>query len=87
MLISKVEGDANSPSGQSPLCILDTAEKLLEKFIEIKLSTAVEKRVDYRRRSSAFVINYVVKLAKISFLTTKRISTRIIIINDKLPQL
>lgn len=42
-LISKGKGDPAQPSAYRPLCMLDTAGKLLERLIKIRLSAAVDR--------------------------------------------
>lgn len=42
VLIRKKEGDLDDPSTYRPLCMLDTAGKVLEKLIRARLHTAIE---------------------------------------------
>ena len=59
MLIDKGKGDPNSASGNRPLCMLDTAGKVLEKLIRPRLQAAVtaggdlsDKQFGFRRGKS-----------------------------------
>ena len=46
VLISKSKGDQKFPGAYRPLCMLNTAGKLLEKLLKPRLAAAVQKAVD-----------------------------------------
>ena len=54
VLISKGKGDRNSPSAYRPLCMLNTAGKLLEKMLKARLLTAVQAAGDLADRQYGF---------------------------------
>lgn len=69
VLISKGKGDPSTPSAYRPLCMLDTAGKLLEKLLKSRLETAISnagslsnKQHGFRRgRSTIGAVEQVVK--------------------------
>lgn len=54
VLISKGKVDPDSPSAYRPLCMLDTAGKLLERMLKPRLSAAVERAGDLSERQHGF---------------------------------
>ncbi|KAH8375738.1 hypothetical protein KR093_008377, partial [Drosophila rubida] len=54
MLIDKGKGDPATPSAYRPLCMLDTAGKLLERLLKPRLSTAIEKAGGLSNRQHGF---------------------------------
>ncbi|KAH8380864.1 hypothetical protein KR093_006014, partial [Drosophila rubida] len=54
MLIDKGEGDPATPSAYRPLCMLDTAGKLLERLLKPRLSTAIERAGGLSNRQHGF---------------------------------
>lgn len=54
VLISKGKGDPNSPSAYRPLCLLDTAGKLLEKLLKPRLDRAVQYSAGLSDRQYGF---------------------------------
>lgn len=72
VLLSKNKGQPDSPSAYRPLCMLDTAGKLLEKLLQPRLLAAIERRGDlspkqygFRKgRSTLGAIGEVVRAAK-----------------------
>lgn len=54
VLISKGKGDPNSPSGNRPLCMLDTTGKLLEKLIKPRLNDAIDRAGGLSPRQHGF---------------------------------
>ena len=54
VLISKGKGDPESPSAYRPLCMLDTAGKVLEKLIKGRLTDAVRVAGDLSPRQYGF---------------------------------
>ena len=74
VLISKGKGDANSPASYRPLCMLDTAGKVLEKLIKPRLLQAIkdsgdlsDRQYGFRKgRSTVDAINTLVASARIT---------------------
>ena len=54
VLISKGKGPADSPSAYRPLCMLDTAGKLLEKLLKPRLQAAIAAAGDLAPRQYGF---------------------------------
>lgn len=54
VLISKGKGDTRSPSAYRPLCMLDTAGKLLEKLIKPRLDEAINASGGLSNRQHGF---------------------------------
>lgn len=54
VLISKGKGDATSPSAYRPLCMLDTAGKLMEKLIKPRLQEAIHASGGLSNRQHGF---------------------------------
>lgn len=54
VLVSKGKGDPDSPSAYRPLCMLDTAGKLLERLIKHRLKEAVHAAGDLSPRQYGF---------------------------------
>lgn len=54
VLIGKGKGDPNTASGNRPLCMLDTAGKVLEKLIRPRLQAAVENSGGLSNRQFGF---------------------------------
>lgn len=54
VLISKGKGDAESPSSYRPLCMLDTAGKLLERLIKPRLNEAIQASGGLSNRQHGF---------------------------------
>lgn len=57
VLIDKGKGDKTSPSAYRPLCMLDTAGKLLERLIRQRLQEAIRESGDLSRRQYGFRSN------------------------------
>ena len=72
MLIGKGKGPADAPSSYRPLCMLNTAGKLLEKLVRPRLQAAIRAAGDLSEREYGFrtgrstidAIKEVVKAAK-----------------------
>ena len=72
MLIGKGKGPADAPSSYRPLCMLDTAGKLLEKLVRPHLQAALKAAGDLSERQYGFrtgrstvdALQEVVKVAK-----------------------
>ena len=54
VLISKGKGPADAPSSYRPLCMLDTAGKLLEKLVRPRLQAAIRAAGDLSERQYGF---------------------------------
>lgn len=54
VLISKKKGNPNSPSGYRPLCMLDTAGKLLERLLKPRILAAIQAAGDYSDKQYGF---------------------------------
>lgn len=54
VLVNKGKGDPNSPSAYRPLCMLDTAGKLLERLLKPRLAAAVRRAGDLSERQHGF---------------------------------
>ncbi|KAK9693271.1 Reverse transcriptase (RNA-dependent DNA polymerase) [Popillia japonica] len=54
VLIKKKTGEPDDPSSYRPLCMLDTAGKILEKLLKARLRTAVETAGDLSPRQYGF---------------------------------
>lgn len=54
VLISKGKGDPETPSAYRPLCMLDTAGKLLERLIKPRISTAINNAGGLSERQHGF---------------------------------
>lgn len=54
MLTSNGKGNRDSPSAYRPLCMLDTAGKLLEKLLKPRIATAVERAGGLSERQHGF---------------------------------
>lgn len=54
VLISKGKGDAEAPSSYRPLCMLDTAGKVLEGLIKTRLKTAIKSAGDLSPKQYGF---------------------------------
>lgn len=54
VLISKGKGDPNSPSSYRPLCMLDTAGKLLERLMKPRIETAINTAGGLSQRQHGF---------------------------------
>lgn len=54
VLISKGKGEVNAPSSYRPLCMLDTAGKVLEKLIQPRLLSAIREAGDLSKRQHGF---------------------------------
>lgn len=54
VLINKGKGDPNSPSSYRPLCMLDTAGKLLEKLLKARLQSVIQVAGDLSSRQYGF---------------------------------
>lgn len=54
VLISKGKGDPNSPSSYRPLCMLDTAGKLLERLLKPRLEEAIRSAGGLSKRQYGF---------------------------------
>lgn len=54
VLISKGKGDPNSPSSYRPLCMLDTAGKLLERLMKPRIETAINAAGGLSQRQHGF---------------------------------
>lgn len=54
VLIPKGKGDPNSPSSFRPLCMLDTAGKMMESLLKIRLTSAIESEGGLSPRQHGF---------------------------------
>lgn len=54
VLISKGKGETTSPSSYRPLCLLDTAGKLLEKLLKPRLTAAINNSGGFSSRQHGF---------------------------------
>lgn len=54
VLISKGKGDVTAPSSYRPLCMLDTAGKVLEKLVQPRLLSAIRDAGDLSERQYGF---------------------------------